>query len=45
MKSCVHPEDNWESRFPVGADNRRNLCAHMEDGDGDVEAWSLRTVR
>ena len=34
----VHPEDNWESRFPVGADNRRNLCAHMEDGDGDVEA-------
>ncbi len=23
---CIHPEDNWESRFPVGADNKRNLC-------------------
>ena len=34
---CIHPEDNWESRFPVGADNKRNLCAHAEEGDGDVE--------
>ena len=34
----VHPEDNWESKFPVGADNKRNLCSHMEDGDGDVDA-------
>ncbi len=33
----VHPEDNWESKFPVGADNKRNLCAHMEDEEGDVE--------
>ena len=33
----VHPEDNWESKFPVGADNKRNLCAHMEDSDGDLE--------
>ena len=24
----VHPEDNWEAQCPVGADNRRNLCAH-----------------
>ena len=24
----VHPEDNWESLAPVGADNKRNLCAH-----------------
>jgi len=34
---CIHPEDNWESRFPVGADKKRNLCAHAEEGDGDVE--------
>ena len=33
----VHPEDNWKSMFPVGADNHRNLCAHMEDEKGDVE--------
>ena len=24
---CIHPEDNWESRFPVGADNKRNLLS------------------
>ena len=23
----VHPEDNWRSLCPVGADNQRNLCA------------------
>ena len=34
----VHPEDNWESLSPVGADNKRNLCAHDECGNGDVEA-------
>ena len=34
----VHPEDNWESLAPVGADNRRNLCAHDECGDGDIDA-------
>lgn len=34
----VHPEDNWKSLFPVGADNKRNLCAHEESGNGDVEA-------
>ena len=33
----VHPEENWESLVPVGADNRRNLCAHDETGSGDVE--------
>ena len=33
----VHPEDNWKSLFPVGADNKRNLCAHEEDGEGDIE--------
>ena len=34
----VHPEDNWESLSPVGADNKRNLCAHDACGDGDIEA-------
>ena len=34
----VHPEDNWEALCPVGADNKRNLCAHDECGNGDVEA-------
>ena len=34
----VHPENNWESLCPVGADNKRNLCAHEETGSGDVDA-------
>lgn len=34
----IHPEDNWESRVPVGADNKRNLCATREESAGDVEA-------
>lgn len=34
----VHPEDNWKSLCPVGADNKRNLCAHDECGTGDIEA-------
>ena len=34
----VHPEDNWEALSPVGADNKRNLCAHDESGAGDIEA-------
>ena len=34
----VHQEDNWESLAPVGADNRRNLCAHDECGNGDIDA-------
>lgn len=33
----VHPEDNWESRFPVGADNRRNLCANALEENGNVD--------
>lgn len=37
-KILVHPEDNWESLCPVGADNKRNLCAHDECGQGDIEA-------
>lgn len=34
----VHPEENWESLCPVGADNKRNLCAHDQCGSGDIEA-------
>ena len=33
----VHPEENWESLCPVGADNKRNLCAHDETSEGDIE--------
>ena len=34
----VHPEENWESLAPVGADNKRNLCAHDESSSGDIDA-------
>lgn len=34
----VHPEENWRSLCPVGADNKRNLCACGESHDGDVDA-------
>ncbi len=33
----VHPEENWESLCPVGADNRRNLCAHDESSSGNID--------
>ena len=33
----VHPEDNWIANCPVGADNRRNLCASGDEQMGDVE--------
>ena len=33
----VHPEESWKALCPVGADNRRNLCASGADADGDVE--------
>lgn len=34
----VHPEENWKSLCPVGADNKRNLCAHDESESGDIDA-------
>ena len=34
----VHPEDNWKSLLPVGADQNRNLCASDVEEHGDVEA-------
>ena len=33
----VHPEESWQSLCPVGADNRRNLCASETCQDGDVD--------
>lgn len=33
----VHPEDNWRSLFPVGADPKRNLVASCEESHGDVD--------
>ena len=34
----VHPEENWKSLVPVGADPTRNLCASGCQEQGDVEA-------
>lgn len=34
----VHPEENWEAKVPVGADNKRNLCASGVEESGDVDA-------
>ena len=34
----IHPENDWVAPLPVGADNRRNLCATGEEHDGDVDA-------
>ncbi len=36
-KILVHPEDSWCSLVPVGADNKRNLCASGSEGSGDIE--------
>ncbi len=33
----IHPEENWQSLLPVGADNKRNLCASGKRGQGDVD--------
>lgn len=33
----IHPEENWIANCPVGADNKRNLCASGDQIDGDVE--------
>ena len=34
----VHPEEDWSAPCPVGADNKRNLCAQEVTSDGDVDA-------
>lgn len=33
----VHPEENWKSLCPVGADNKRNLCSCGEESEGNVD--------
>lgn len=33
----IHPEENWRSLCPVGADNKRNLCASNSEEKGNVE--------
>ncbi|WP_312370386.1 xanthine dehydrogenase family protein molybdopterin-binding subunit [Lachnoclostridium sp.] len=37
-KVLVHPEENWEALCPVGADNKRNLCATDSNVHGDVDS-------
>lgn len=34
----VHPEEDWQAMCPVGADNKRNLCATDGYESGDVDA-------
>ena len=34
----IHPEENWKSLCPVGADNKRNLCACGKEEHGDIDA-------
>lgn len=36
-KNLVHPEDSWRSLAPVGADNKRNLCASGCESGGNVD--------
>ncbi len=36
-KVLVHPEENWEALCEVGADNKRNLCAHDVETYGAVK--------
>ncbi len=33
----IHPEDTWKSLVPVGADNKRNLCASGLNEQGDID--------
>lgn len=33
----VHPEEDWVSHCPVGADNKRNLCSSGLEEDGNVD--------
>ena len=36
-KILVHPEENWKALCEVGADNKRNLCAHDVEYHGDID--------
>ena len=41
-KILVHPEEDWKALCPVGADNKRNLCASGSEEEGDVEGTFAR---
>ncbi|MEG2349201.1 MAG: molybdopterin cofactor-binding domain-containing protein [Hungatella sp.] len=34
----IHPEENWKTNIPVGAHNKRNLCASNCEEHGDIDA-------
>ena len=36
-KVVLHPEENWSTAIDMGGNNKRNLCAHDECGEGDIE--------
>ncbi len=36
-KVIIHPEEDWKALCPVGADNRRNLCAQDKFEIGNVD--------
>ncbi len=36
-KILIHPEEDWQSLCPVGADNKRNLCAADKSEYGEVD--------
>lgn len=36
-ETLVHPEQDWNPLIPFGGDNKRNLVAHQQESDGDVE--------
>lgn len=35
--NLIHPEEDWKILTNVGADNKRNLAAHGDGGDGDIQ--------
>ena len=41
----IHPEENWQSLSPVGADNHRNLCAAGVEGRGCGSGAGLLRLR
>lgn len=37
-ETVIHPEGNWRALVDCGGDRMRNLIAHGQDAEGDVEA-------
>lgn len=42
-KTLIHPEKDWKALCPVGADNKRNLCACGNDEHGDLKKAFLES--